>query len=144
MRPLIIMALVFTACSDGWQQRADIELEPPVACRYPTAALTPTPPEPPTPPPTPEPAPPMSAAEEEPKAPEPPQPPPEVRTESCLDLNTASAQELTTLPGIGPGRAQKILALRQRRPFRKRSDITRVKGIGKATYRKMKDMLCEL
>jgi competence protein ComEA len=51
-----------------------------------------------------------------------------------LDLNRASADELEGLPGIGPNTAQRILEDRRTRgPFRKPSDLTRVKGIGAKT-----------
>lgn len=47
-------------------------------------------------------------------------------------LNLASETELTKLPGVGPKRAQAILALRQRLGrFRRVEDLLRVKGIGK-------------
>lgn len=53
-------------------------------------------------------------------------------------LNIASEGELTKLPGIGPKRAQAILALRQRLGrFRRVEDLLRVKGIG----RKMLDRI---
>lgn len=59
-----------------------------------------------------------------------------------LDLNKATAAELEQLPGIGPAKAQAIVALRERRGnFRRVSEIMRVKGIGRATYLKLAPML---
>jgi competence protein ComEA len=59
-----------------------------------------------------------------------------------VNLNTAGAAELEQLPGIGPSRAQAILALRtQIKRFDKVEDLMRVKGIGRATFRKLRPML---
>ncbi len=55
-----------------------------------------------------------------------------------LDLNHATADELEGLPGIGPKTAQRILEdLRKRGPFRKVSDLRRVKGIGAKTLARL-------
>lgn len=52
---------------------------------------------------------------------------------ALVDLNTASAEELATLPGIGPVTAAAIVADRAARgPFRRVDDLTRVRGIGAA------------
>jgi competence ComEA-like helix-hairpin-helix protein len=56
-----------------------------------------------------------------------------------VDLNTASAQELMTLPGVGPATAEKIIAHRQRRPFRMTRELMRVKGIGPSRFAKLRD-----
>ena len=51
-----------------------------------------------------------------------------------VNLNTATARELETLPGIGEKRAAYIVADREANgPFRIAEDITRVKGIGEGT-----------
>ena len=51
-----------------------------------------------------------------------------------VNLNTATARELETLPGIGEKRAADIVADREANgPFRIAEDITRVKGIGEGT-----------
>ncbi|MBN1335771.1 MAG: helix-hairpin-helix domain-containing protein [Deltaproteobacteria bacterium] len=51
-----------------------------------------------------------------------------------VDLNTASAARLDTLPGIGPARAAAIVEDRSRNgPFRSVADLDRVPGIGPAT-----------
>ncbi|MBM6926255.1 ComEA family DNA-binding protein [Pseudoflavonifractor phocaeensis] len=58
---------------------------------------------------------------------------PTVPTESggLVDLNTATAEELMTLPGIGEKRAADIIADREANgPFRMPEDLTRVSGIG--------------
>ena len=55
-----------------------------------------------------------------------------------LDLNTATAAELSLLPGIGPQRAENIVSDRETNgPFLSVSDVTRVKGVGKVTLGQM-------
>ncbi|MCX7653570.1 MAG: helix-hairpin-helix domain-containing protein [Fervidobacterium sp.] len=58
-----------------------------------------------------------------------------------IDINTASAEELQTLPGIGPSKARAILEYRSKSPFLKTEDITNVPGIGPKTYEKIKDRI---
>jgi len=48
-----------------------------------------------------------------------------------VDVNSASAEELEKLPGIGPKTAQAVVEDRERNgPFRSVDDLGRVKGIG--------------
>jgi len=55
-----------------------------------------------------------------------------------LNLNTATAAELALLPGIGPLRAEAIVIDREiNGPFQNVADVTRVKGIGRATLNQM-------
>lgn len=55
-------------------------------------------------------------------------------TSPKVNINTASAAELETLPGIGEKRAADIIADREANgPFRVPEDITRVSGIGEGT-----------
>lgn len=50
-----------------------------------------------------------------------------------LDLNTASAEELTLLPGIGPALAKHIVELRRARGrFESLDDLRQVSGLGPA------------
>ena len=59
-----------------------------------------------------------------------------------VNLNTATAAELERLPRVGPARAQAILALRaQLKRFSKVEQLLRVKGIGRATFRKLRPLL---
>lgn len=53
-----------------------------------------------------------------------------------LDLNSAPLGAIGALPGIGPARAQAIVAHRAQRPFDSLDDLDRrVPGIGPATVR---------
>ncbi|MDZ4183156.1 MAG: helix-hairpin-helix domain-containing protein [Candidatus Cloacimonadaceae bacterium] len=58
-----------------------------------------------------------------------------------IDIRTASKEELILLPGIGEKRAADIIAHRSRTPFQNVIEIMDIKGIGPATYDKMKPML---
>ena len=57
-------------------------------------------------------------------------------------LNEATAEQLLTLPGVGPKRAEAILSLRQRLGrFKRVEDLLRVKGIGNASLRRLKPLV---
>lgn len=59
-----------------------------------------------------------------------------------ININIASVEELTTLPGIGPAMAGRIIEYRERNGgFRTIEDIKKVKGIGDATFEKIKDQI---
>ena len=58
-----------------------------------------------------------------------------------VELNEATLAELQTLPGVGPKRAAAIDRLRQKRPFRRVRELLRVKGIGRATLRRLSPLI---
>jgi competence protein ComEA len=59
-----------------------------------------------------------------------------------ININTASAEELDKLPGIGPAIAKAIIDYRTANgPFKQIEDINAVKGIGDALFEKIKDQI---
>ncbi|MDD2435104.1 MAG: ComEA family DNA-binding protein [Bacilli bacterium] len=59
-----------------------------------------------------------------------------------IALNTATFEELLTLPGIGNTKANDIIKYREEiGGFKNIEEIMNIKGIGKATYEKFKDYL---
>ncbi len=64
----------------------------------------------------------------------PDQGPPTVEQDARININEAGPEELVQLPGIGPARAQAIVAEREKRRFRRIEDIIRVPGIGRKTF----------
>lgn len=62
---------------------------------------------------------------------------------NLININTATKEDLDTLPGIGPATAQKIIDYRQEHGnFSSIEDIKNVKGIGEAKFSKMQDKIC--
>ena len=55
-----------------------------------------------------------------------------------VNINTATLEELDTLPGIGPSYAKKII---EGRPYSTIEEIKNIKGIGTSTYEKLKDLI---
>lgn len=58
-----------------------------------------------------------------------------------IDLNKATLDDLTRLPGVGPVTAQHIITARTERAFASVDDLRRVKGIGAKTLDKLKPFL---
>lgn len=59
-----------------------------------------------------------------------------------INLNTATLEELMTLPGIGEKRAQAILNLRKQKGlFQKTDDLMEIEGIKEGIFQKIKDLI---
>jgi competence protein ComEA len=62
--------------------------------------------------------------------------------EDPVYLNQATGADLHRLPGVGPKRAEAILALRARLGhFRQLEDLLKVKGIGRSSLRKLRPLV---
>ena len=59
-----------------------------------------------------------------------------------VNLNSASAAQIASLPGIGPKTADLVVQYRQKNgPFKKIEEIMNVRGIGEKSFLKIKDRL---
>lgn len=60
-----------------------------------------------------------------------------------ININIAGEEELDTLSGIGQTLAKRIIEYREQNgAFSSIDEITQVRGIGEATYNKIKDFIC--
>ena len=65
-----------------------------------------------------------------------------ITADGLVNLNTATAEELETLPGIGPSTAAQIISHREANgPFATIEAIMDVPGIGPAKYNGLKDLV---
>ncbi|HKT81651.1 MAG TPA: helix-hairpin-helix domain-containing protein [Vicinamibacterales bacterium] len=61
---------------------------------------------------------------------------------AIVNLNTATQQELETLPGIGARTAERIIEYRTKKgPFKKIEELMNVQGIGEKSFLKLKPQL---
>jgi competence protein ComEA len=59
-----------------------------------------------------------------------------------ININTASAEELTQLKGIGSSHAANIIEFREKNgPFKNPEDLIKVPRIGQKTFEKNKDLI---
>jgi competence protein ComEA len=59
-----------------------------------------------------------------------------------VNINTASAEELTQLKGVGASHAARIIEFREKNgPFKKPEDLTLVPGIGQKTFEKNMELI---
>jgi competence protein ComEA len=64
-----------------------------------------------------------------------------ITADGLVNINTADAEELKTLNGIGDVTAQKIIEYRSSKAFVNKEDIMSVNGIGNGIYQKIKDRI---
>jgi len=63
-------------------------------------------------------------------------------TTAVININTASAAEFDTLPGIGAKTAARIVEYRQKNgPFKKVEELMNVRGVGEKNFLKLKAQL---
>lgn len=66
----------------------------------------------------------------------------DLATVSVININTATPDQLDSLPGIGPAIAQRIIEYRESvGGFKSIDQITEVNGIGTALFNKIKDLI---
>ncbi|RLQ98156.1 helix-hairpin-helix domain-containing protein [Falsibacillus albus] len=59
-----------------------------------------------------------------------------------VSINRSSVEELENLPGIGPGKAQRIIDYRaENGGFKKLEDLKNISGIGEKTFEKLKEFI---
>jgi competence protein ComEA len=62
--------------------------------------------------------------------------------DSVVNLNTATASQIATLPGIGETAAQRIIEYRDKNGgFKKIEELMNVKGIGEKSFLKLKPLV---
>ncbi len=58
-----------------------------------------------------------------------------------VNINTATVEQLTTLPGVGPKLAARVIEYRQKSPFRSTRELMNVKGVGEKNFAKIEAYL---
>ncbi|MDA1094036.1 MAG: helix-hairpin-helix domain-containing protein [Acidobacteria bacterium] len=68
--------------------------------------------------------------------------PAQATTQSLIDVNTATAEQLQTLPGVGPRTAERIIEYRRDNGgFKKVEDLMNVRGIGERSFLQLRPLV---
>lgn len=65
----------------------------------------------------------------------------EEETTKLININTATLEELDSLPGIGEAKAKDIIEYRNKTKFNTIEEIKNIKGIGESVYDKFKELI---
>jgi competence protein ComEA len=61
--------------------------------------------------------------------------------EQRVDVNTATPDELASLPGIGPAKAKAIVEYRAKQRFSTAEELMQVQGVGPKLFEQLKDRI---
>jgi competence protein ComEA len=76
------------------------------------------------------------------RATKPPTKPPVAASSEMINLNSATAAQIASLPGIGLKTAELVVEYRQKNgPFKKIEEVMNVRGIGEKSFLRIKDRL---
>lgn len=68
--------------------------------------------------------------------------PKQASTSALINLNTATAAQLESIPGIGAKTAERIVEYRQKNgAFKKVEDLMNVRGVGEKSFLKIKPLI---
>ena len=63
-------------------------------------------------------------------------------TAAPVNLNTATAEQLETIPGVGTAMAERIIEYREKNgAFKKVEELMNVRGVGEKSFLKMKPLI---
>lgn len=68
---------------------------------------------------------------------------PKTDSRSCVNINTATAEQLIELPGVGEVMSRRIIEYRERNgPFRRSQEVIIIEGFSEKKYRALAELIC--